>query len=88
MLWSPNEEEDRQLREDWEELMDMIVLGQVGADYRSSRGVFTDTTESSECESAYRSHWCRGERILTLPRGFYLKKNFTSALLARHFLIQ
>lgn len=30
----------------------------------------------------------RGERILTLPRGFYLKKNFTSALLARHFLIQ
>ncbi|MGK3717421.1 hypothetical protein ACSLO9_34710, partial [Escherichia coli] len=22
----------------------------------------------------------RGERILTLPRGFYLKKNFTSAL--------
>ncbi|MCV9347116.1 DNA mismatch repair protein MutH, partial [Escherichia coli] len=25
---------------------------------------------------------------LTLPRGFYLKKNFTSALLARHFLIQ
>ncbi|EPZ4655935.1 DNA mismatch repair protein MutH, partial [Escherichia coli] len=24
----------------------------------------------------------------TLPRGFYLKKNFTSALLARHFLIQ
>ncbi len=29
MLWSPNEEEDRQLREDWEELMDMIVLGQV-----------------------------------------------------------
>ncbi|MCV8048920.1 hypothetical protein ODR88_24810, partial [Escherichia coli] len=22
------------------------------------------------------------------PRGFYLKKNFTSALLARHFLIQ
>ncbi len=26
LLWSPNEEEDRQLREDWEELMDMIVL--------------------------------------------------------------
>ncbi|EBV2696376.1 DNA mismatch repair protein MutH, partial [Salmonella enterica subsp. enterica serovar Poona] len=26
--------------------------------------------------------------ILTLPRGFYLKKNFTQALLARHFLLQ
>lgn len=29
LLWSPSEEEDRQLRLDWEELMDMIVLGQV-----------------------------------------------------------
>ncbi len=60
LLWSPNEEEDRQLREDWEELMDMIVLGQVESDHRSSRGIFTDKTESSECESAYRSHWCPG----------------------------
>ena len=29
LLWSPNEEEERQLSQDWEELMDMIVLGQV-----------------------------------------------------------
>ena len=29
LLWSPSEEEDRQLRMDWEELMDLIVLGQV-----------------------------------------------------------
>ncbi len=60
LLWSPNEEEDRQLREDWEELMDMIVLGQVERITARHGGVFTDTTESSECESAYRSHWCPG----------------------------
>ena len=29
LLWSPSEEEERQLRMDWEELMDLIVLGQV-----------------------------------------------------------
>ena len=29
LLWTPDEEEDRQLRMDWEELMDLIVLGQV-----------------------------------------------------------
>lgn len=29
LLWSPSEEEDRQLRMDWEELMDLIVLGEV-----------------------------------------------------------
>ncbi len=31
LLWSPSEEEDRQLRLDWEELMDMIVLGRWNA---------------------------------------------------------
>jgi DNA mismatch repair protein MutH len=29
LLWSPNEEEEGLLRQDWEELMDMIVLGEV-----------------------------------------------------------
>ena len=29
LLWSPSEEEERLLRADWEELMDMIVLGKV-----------------------------------------------------------
>ena len=28
-----------------------------------------------------------GEPIMTLPRGFYLKKSFTAPLLARHFLL-
>ena len=27
LLWQPNAQEEQQLREDWEELMDMIVLG-------------------------------------------------------------
>ncbi len=29
LLWSPDAQEDEMLRQDWEELMDMIVLGQV-----------------------------------------------------------
>ncbi len=29
LMWSPSEEEDKLLRQDWEELMDMIVLGEV-----------------------------------------------------------
>lgn len=30
----------------------------------------------------------QGQPILAMPRGFYLKKNFTGALLVRYFLIQ
>jgi DNA mismatch repair protein MutH len=29
----------------------------------------------------------KGQPIMTLPRGFYLKKSFTRQLLARHFLL-
>ena len=86
--WSPNEEEDRQLREDWEELMDMIVLGQVERITARHGEYLQIRPKAANAKALTEAIGARGERILTLPRGFYLKKNFTSALLARHFLIQ
>ena len=77
LLWSPNEEEDRQLREDWEELMDMIVLGQVEritARHGSSLPGYD--RKQANAKALTEGHWCPGERSLTLPRGFYLKKKF------------
>ena len=88
LLWSPNEEEDRQLREDWEELMDMIVLGQVERITARHGEYLQIRPKAANAKALTEAIGARGERILTLPRGFYLKKNFTSALLARHFLIQ
>ena len=84
LLWSPNEEEDRQLRMDWEELMDLIVLGQVERITARHGEVRPKAANSKALTEAIGA---RGEPILTLPRGFYLKKNFTAALLARHFLL-
>lgn len=87
LLWQPDEEEERQLREDWEELMDMIVLGQVeritarhGA-WLQLRPKAANSKALTEATGEY------GDPILTLPRGFYLKKTFTGRLLARHFLL-
>ena len=88
LLWSPNEEEDRQLREDWEELMDMIVLGQIERITARHGEYLQIRPKAANAKALTEAIGARGERILTLPRGFYLKKNFTSALLARHFLIQ
>src|SRR5699024_6711120 len=88
LLWSPNEEEDRQLREDWEELMDMIVLGQVERITARHGEYLQIRPKAANAKALTEAIGARGERILTLPRGFYLQKNFTSALLARHFLIQ
>ena len=88
LLWSPNEEEDRQLRLDWEELMDMIVLGHVERITARHGEVLQLRPKAANARALTEAIGANGELILTLPRGFYLKKNFTRALLERHFLFQ
>lgn len=85
LLWEPSEEEDRQLRLDWEELMDLIVLGQVERITARHGEVLQLRPKAANSKALTEAIGLDGSRILTLPRGFYLKKNFTSALLARHF---
>lgn len=87
LLWTPNEEEDRQLRMDWEELMDLIVLGEVERITARHGEVMQLRPKAANGKALTEAVGARGEPILTLPRGFYLKKNFTAALLARHFLL-
>ncbi|MCY0773904.1 DNA mismatch repair endonuclease MutH [Enterobacter cloacae complex sp. 2022EL-00788] len=88
LLWSPDEEEERQLSQDWEELMDMIVLGQVERITARHGEVLQLRPKAANSKALTEAVGARGEPILTLPRGFYLKKNFTGALLARHFLLK
>lgn len=87
LLWSPSEEEERQLRMDWEELMDLIVLGQVERITARHGEVLQLRPKAANSKALTEAVGARGEPILTLPRGFYLKKNFTAALLAHHFLL-
>lgn len=88
LLWSPNDEEDQQLRLDWEELMDMIVLGHVERITARHGEVLQLRPKAANARALTEAIGANGEPILTLPRGFYLKKNFTRALLERHFLFQ
>ena len=87
LLWTPDEEEDRQLRMDWEELMDLIVLGQVERITARHGEVLQLRPKAANSKALTEAIGAHGEPILTLPRGFYLKKNFTAALLSRHFLL-
>lgn len=87
LLWSPTDDEEHQLRLDWEELMDMIVLGQVERITARHGEVLQLRPKAANSKALTEAIGAQGEPILTLPRGFYLKKNFTGALLARHFLL-
>lgn len=87
LLWSPSEEEEEQLKRDWEELMDLIVLGQVEHITARHGEVLQLRPKAANSRALTEAVGAHGEPILTLPRGFYLKKPFTAALLARHFLL-
>lgn len=87
LLWTPSAEEDEQLKRDWEELMDMIVLGKVERITARHGEVLQIRPKAANSRALTEATGEHGEPIHTLPRGFYLKKNFTAALLARHFLL-
>ncbi|WP_438918635.1 DNA mismatch repair endonuclease MutH [Kosakonia cowanii] len=87
LLWSPDADEEQQLRQDWEELMDLIVLGQVTGITARHGEVLQLRPKAANSKALTEAIGEHGEPILTLPRGFYLKKNFTRALLARHFAL-
>jgi len=87
LLWSPNAEEDEMLRQDWEELMDMIVLGRVEQITARHGAWLQIRPKAANSKALTEAIGDQGQPIMTLPRGFYLKKSFTGPLLARHFLL-
>ncbi|WP_099319774.1 DNA mismatch repair endonuclease MutH [Erwinia amylovora] len=87
MLWSPNEDEERQLQSDWEELMDLIVLGKVDQLTARHGEVLQIRPKAANSKALTEAIGRNGQPVMTLPRGFYLKKTFTAPLLARHFLL-
>jgi len=87
LMWSPSPEEELQLRQDWEELMDLIVLGKVETITARHGEVLQLRPKAANNKARTEAIGEFGQPIMTLPRGFYLKKSFTGALLARHFLL-
>lgn len=87
LIWSPSAEEEHQLRQDWEELMDLIVLGKVETITARHGEVLQLRPKGANSKALTEAVGEFGQPIMTLPRGFYLKKSFTGPLLARHFLL-
>ncbi|MCD1125115.1 DNA mismatch repair endonuclease MutH [Jinshanibacter sp. LJY008] len=87
LLWSPDSHEERQLKHDWEELMDLIVLGKVESITARHGEVLQIRPKAANSRVLTEAIGEFGQPITTLPRGFYLKKKFTMALLSRHFQI-
>lgn len=80
-LWQPSAEQQQLLRQDWDELMDLLALGGL-AQIKGSHGkVLQLRPKGANSQALTRAIGARGEPVQALPRGFYLKTTFTSQLL-------
>ncbi len=87
IIWSPNENEGKQLQEDWEELMEMIVLGQVEKINASHGEVLQLRPKAANSKALTEAYGASGRPIKTLPRGFYLRTQFTKKILENYFAL-
>ena len=86
-LWSPSKEEENLLAQDWQELTDMIVLGEVENIHGKHGQVMQLRPKAANSQAKTQAFDKHGKPFMTLPRGFYLKINFTQALLHRYLRI-
>lgn len=85
MLWSPGEEEEAQLQQDWEELTEMICMGELEQITARMGTVLQIRPKAANSRVRCRSIGAGGEAILTNPRGYYLRPGFTHQLLQRYY---
>ena len=81
ILWKPTADQERQLKQDWEELMDLIVLGKLDQITARIGEVMQLRPKGANSRSVTKGIGKNGEIIDTLPLGFYLRKEFTAQIL-------
>jgi DNA mismatch repair protein MutH len=84
-VWELNEEQERGLRWDWEELAGMIGRGDVD-EIRGHLGTWLQVRPKAANSKARRRGFdADGSWVDVLPRGFYLRQVFTEGILAQVF---
>lgn len=85
ILWSPGEEESSQLQQDWEELMELVCLGKL-EQITSHMGRYLQIRpKGANAKSLTTTLDEEGNTIQTLPRGFYLRPEFTQHIIQNNY---
>ena len=85
-LWRPNEQQKIILQQDWEELMELVVLGR-WEDISAEQGNYLQIRpKAANSRSLCNALDEEGQCIQTLPRGFYLRPSFTSEILNSQYI--
>jgi len=86
LLWKAPQDKLTLLAQDWEELMNVIVLGEFESLSAQHGEVLQIRPKAANASVLVEAIGPDGKTIHTLPRGFYLRPQFTNQLLAENFL--
>ncbi|RUO49244.1 DNA mismatch repair endonuclease MutH [Pseudidiomarina donghaiensis] len=84
-LWQPSAAQEAQLKADWQEHMDKIALGEVESITAHQGEVLQLRPKAANSRVLTDAIGANGEAIQTLPRGFYLKTQFTGQIIRDTF---
>lgn len=84
-LWQPSAQQDAVLQQDWEELTEMVVLGEVEKITARHGQALHIRPKAANGSALTEAMGPDGQLIRTRPRGFYLRKTFTADILADAF---
>ncbi|MGS0673630.1 DNA mismatch repair endonuclease MutH [Shewanella sp. 125m-1] len=83
ILWQPSSEESELLKQDWEEIMELIAMGQVDKVTARHGEVLQLRPKAANSQVVTDSIGRDGQLTQTNPRGFYLKTQFTQKILSQ-----
>ena len=81
LLWSPSAEQELVLSKDWEELTLLIATGRIDEIHAGIGEYLQIRPKAANGKSVCYGFDKEGNKFLTLPRGFYLRRLFTKAIL-------
>ena len=82
-FWSPDADQESELRTDWEEIMELVRLGELSSINSRFGKVMQIRPKAMNAQALTRTVTETGETGMTLPRGFYLRASFTHQILVR-----
>lgn len=81
ILWSPSIEQEAILAKDWEELTLLVSTGRLHEIHAGIGDYLQIRPKAATGKSLCYGFAADGGKILTLPRGFYLRRSFTTLIL-------
>lgn len=86
-LWSPSKTITAILQQDWEEMMELMTLGHFD-ELTADKGQYLQVRpKAANAKTLIKVVSHSGEIVSTVPKGFYLRTEFTKAIIRDHYII-